>query len=462
MRRRFQNLVKRVPLRIHLGLLYMLTFGIISFVFLTRFYVRFHTDISPALDTGLELAYRAIEDQVAVDADGRLQWQAREDMEWMSKGFTFYLLAPDGTKWDSLGDDKVPVVHQDGIVSLESGKRNEEREWRSLTRPVLSADGEMLGWLQIAQPQSQTEDIVSNIAGHLPLILLLAGLAGFFLVSYALRPIRHITSTAESITTHDLTQRINYDGADDEVGQLAQTFDNMLDRLEAGFERERRFASDAAHELRTPLTALKGRIGVTLSQPRQPEVYVETLHDMEEQVDRLIRLSNDLLFMTRFESRREQIALEPIELTDFLSVVIDQVRHLANDKAITLVEQVPSQLVVRGNMDLLIRLFLNLLDNAIKYTPAGGQVTVTAENSAAQVRITVQDTGPGIAPEHLPHLFERFYRVEGDRTRLDGGGAGLGLAIAREVARAHGGDLTVQSEVGDGTTFVFTIPIGDK
>ncbi len=453
-----RNFLRRIPLRVHLGLLYMLTFGIISFVFLTRFYIRFHTDTSSALDTGLELAYQVVEAQVVVGDDGRLAWREREALEWMGDGFTFYLLSPEGKIWNALGDDRVPVLYQNGFGTLESGKRNEEREWRAMTRPILSPEGEMLGWIQIAQPQSQTEDIVSNIAGHLPLILLMAGGAGFFLVSYALRPIRNITTTAESITTHDLTQRIDYDGANDEVGRLAQTFDNMLDRLEAGFERERRFASDAAHELRTPLTALKGRIGVTVSQPRQTEDYIETLRDMEEQVDRLIRLSNDLLFMTRFDSTRHEIPLDEIALADFLSIVMDQVRHLAAEKNVMLQEHVQSDLKMQGNMDLLIRLFLNVLDNAIKYTPPDGRISVHAENGAGQLTVSICDTGPGIAPEHLPHLFERFYRVESDRARQDNGGTGLGLAIAREIARAHGGDLLVESEVGKGTTFIFAIP----
>jgi heavy metal sensor kinase len=280
-----------------------------------------------------------------------------------------------------------------------------------------------------------------------------------------LRPIDKITQTARAINASDLEGRINYEGANDEVGRLARTFDSMLDRLQGGFERERRFTADAAHELRTPLTALKGRIGVTLSQPRQPAVYEDALREMEGQVDRLVRLSNDLLFMARLDHREGGSPLDVIALSDLLAALVDQVRPLAEAKAIALVESVPPGLMVKGDMDLLIRLFLNLLDNAIKYTPSTGKIRVEAEKRADRICVSISDTGPGIPPEQLPHLFERFYRAESDRMRRRGqhvqaqGGAGLGLAIAREIARAHGGTLTVQSDLGEGSTFTFCIPV---
>jgi heavy metal sensor kinase len=291
----------------------------------------------------------------------------------------------------------------------------------------------------------------------------LAGLGGYFLASRALRPIDDITRTAQAISAGDLSQRLHYQGPPDEVGRLAHTFDSMLDRLQAAFVRERRFTGDAAHELRTPLTALKGRIGVTLSRSRQPAVYQETLRDMEGQVDRLIRLSSDLLFMARLDQGQMRPQLEQIELADFIGAVVDQVRALATAKNITIEEAIPAGLTLPGDMDLLIRLFLNLLDNAVKYTPENGRILTSAAGDSAFVEVAVQDSGPGIAAEHLPHLFDRFYRVESDRTRLtqngDQGGTGLGLAIAHEIARMHNGRLAVESELGVGTTFVVQLPL---
>jgi signal transduction histidine kinase len=242
----------------------------------------------------------------------------------------------------------------------------------------------------------------------------------------------------------------------------------MLDRLQAGFERERHFTADAAHELRTPLTALKGGIGVTLSQPRQPPEYEAALRDMEGQVDRLIRLSNDLLLMARLDHKARREQMDEIALDDLLAALLDQVSPLAEAKAITLDASIPEGLVIYGSTDLLIRLCLNLLDNAIRYTPSGGEVRVKAEEKTDRVCVHVSDTGPGIPPEQLPHLFERFYRAESDRSRprdplvQSQSGAGLGLAIAREITHAHGGTLTVQSKPGQGSTFTFCIPLSSS
>jgi signal transduction histidine kinase len=164
--------------------------------------------------------------------------------------------------------------------------------------------------------------------------------------------------------------------------------------------------------------------------------------------------------MARLDQGSNQELAEPIELDEFLSAVIDQVRPLAEAKSITLLDSLPPNLLIRGQMDLLIRLFLNLLDNAIKYSPANGRVTIQAQKQEQGILIAIGDSGPGIAAAHLPHLFERFYRVEGDRARGDNrqSGAGLGLAIAYEIARKHGGKLSVQSEVGQGTTFFVQLP----
>ncbi|MCA9997532.1 MAG: HAMP domain-containing protein, partial [Anaerolineales bacterium] len=263
--------------------------------------------------------------------------------------------------------------------------------------------------------------------------------------------------TAQGITADDLSQRIGHQGPADEIGRLAQTFDGMLDRLQTAFDRERRFTGDAAHELRTPLTVLKGSIGVTLSKPRETTHCMETLAVMEGEVDRLIRLSNDLLFMARLDQKQLRLGRELIELEPFLGAVLDQIRPLATDKSIRLEEIIPNNLQVSGDIDLLIRLFLNLLDNAIKYTPQGGVVQVQAARMGSQVEIAIRDSGPGIAATHLPQLFDRFYRAEADRARQMGqngqGWAGLWLAIAKVIARSHGGQIQVASEVGVGTKF---------
>lgn len=298
----------------------------------------------------------------------------------------------------------------------------------------------------------------TQIFWGLPLALLLAGLGGYFLAFRALRPIDRMTQTARAISGQDLSQRILHNGPADEIGRLAQTFDAMLDRLQVAFQREQQFTGDAAHELRTPLTALKGQLQVTLSRPRSADAYRETLQTMEQQVDRLIQLSNSLLYMARLEQNQMQQLVETIGVADFFGALLDQLRPLANEKSIQIQTHIPPNLQLEGNLELLIRLFLNLLDNAVKYTPNGGDISLTVYQTEQQIITEIFNSGQAIPAEHLPHLFERFYRAEASRARTSNGaepgGVGLGLAIAQEIARLHGGEITVESEAGKGTIFM--------
>lgn len=302
-----------------------------------------------------------------------------------------------------------------------------------------------------------SDSLLQEMLMAVPLVLVGAALGGLFLASRALKPIAYITHTAQEIRAGDLSRRINYRGAVDEVGRLARTFDQMLVHLQAAFEREKRFTADASHELRTPLTAIKGRIGMILQQPRTPLQYEEALQQIERQVDRMIRLTNDLLFLARLDEHRLPWNSMNVDLSQLLEATVEQMRQQANEREINLIEIIRPNLFIQGDPDHLIRVLLNLLDNAIKYTPRNGQVTVQAQLLGNEVCVVVNDTGQGIAPEHLAHLFERFYRVEVARDRQSGG-TGLGLAIAYEIVRLHGGSLTVQSQLNQGTIFTILLP----
>lgn len=452
-----------LPLRLRLTLWYTAALSLVLLLFAVLLYVQLRRGLLAQVDAGLDiaatqalLAVRAEGDRLAFDnpaADPALAGQLRDDF------LVVNLLAPDGRIWARLGEpDEVPppmpLVAGHATVSADGEPR------RVVYRPIRA--GGVDGWLQVVQDLDAVNEPLAAVrrqmALALPVALLVAGLGGLFLAGRALRPIEKLTQTAQAIHADDLGRRVGYVGPMDEIGRLAATLDDMLARLEAGFDRERRFTADAAHELRTPLTALKGRIGVTLSRPRLPAAYVAALTEMEGQVDRLSRLSDDLLLMARLSADGELPAWEPIPLADFLPAVLDIVRPLADDKGIELALDTPAGLLVHGRLDWLTRLLLNLLDNAVKYTLAGGQVSLTARRVEGAVEIVVSDSGPGIAPEHLPHLFERFYRAEGDRARADGGGSGLGLALAQEIARLHNGRLSVASELGRGSTFTLWLP----
>jgi heavy metal sensor kinase len=371
----------------------------------------------------------------------------------------------DGNEVGKLGSSvaEMPVQKlgtQSGFVTLASENNT---QWRVFTQPVMER-GNLLGWLQVGQPvnllDAQLGSLFTPILLGALMALILAVVGGLFLASRALRPIDRVTRTAQAISTQDLARRINYEGPQDEIGRLAKTLDQMLDRLEKGFEQERRFTSDASHELRTPLTALKGRLEVTLSRPRSPEEYRQTLGDLSGEVERLVRLSNSLLYLARLDQAGQSKHAENLNLSDLLESIVDSMQPVAELKEIELSGKFPANLEIQGNLDQLTRLFLNLVDNAIKYTPAGGRVTlgVNKMSETKRVEVTVTDTGHGIAAHHLPHLFERFYRVDADRAS-ESGGAGLGLAIASEIARQHGGALDVESTPGQGTTMRVTLPM---
>lgn len=450
------------PLRLRLTLWYTVALGLVLLLFAALLYYQVRRGLLAQMDTGLDIA--ATQALLAVQAEGdrlafrdpaagpTLAGQLRDDF------LVVNLLAPDGRVWARLGEpDEVPPPAMLAASHATVVADGEPR--RVVYRPVIV--GGVAGWLQVVQDLDAVNEPLAAMRRQmiiaLPAALLAAALGGTFLAGRALRPIEQLTQTARAIHAGDLGRRVGYVGPLDEIGRLAATLDDMLARLEEGFARERRFTADAAHELRTPLAALKGRIGVTLSRTRPPAAYVAALTEMEGQVDRLSRLSDDLLLIARLTADGEMPAWEPILLPDFLPAVLDVLRPLAEAKGIALALDAPAGLIVHGRLDWLTRLLLNLLDNAVKYTPTGGRVSLAARRGDGAIEIAVGDSGPGIAPEQLPHLFERFYRVADDRARADGG-AGLGLALAMEIARAHRGSLAVTSEVGHGSVFTVRLP----
>jgi heavy metal sensor kinase len=326
----------------------------------------------------------------------------------------------------------------------------------------IQRDGQVVGVLQVGLSLEDSEDTLRTLLKVLlalaPATLLLASGGGLFLADRALAPIDRITRTARRISAENLSGRIGMRGPDDEVGRLARTFDAMLERLDTAFARQRQFTADASHELRTPLTAIIGQIDVTLEQPRDTESYRATLATVREQARRLARLSNDLLFLAHADVPPDAVAFEPLDLSDLLPAIAAQVAPLAAARAQTVALAPLPPLAVLGNEDQLIRLILNLLDNALCYTPPGGRIALDGALDGANVMICVSDSGPGIAPEHLPRLFDRFFRGDRSRGRAQGG-SGLGLAIAQSIAQVHGGRIDVESTVGRGSAFTVVLPV---
>lgn len=290
------------------------------------------------------------------------------------------------------------------------------------------------------------------------LTVISAPLSGWFLASRALIPIRATARTAAEIHETDLTRRLDLAASDIELEQLGHTFNAMLDRIEGAFQRQRRFTADAAHELRTPLSIMQTGLEVTLSQERSAPQYRSALVTIQEEVQRLSKLTTTLLLLARADTHELPLVIESVQLTLLLHSVADQFRSLADDKRISLERAIAADLIVRGDEDRLIQVIFNLLDNALKYTPEGGTVRIMAEHSQHSVEIRVQDSGPGIPAGEQAHIFDRFYRVDQARNRRDGG-FGLGLAIAKQIIELHGGSIQVKSETGQGAEFIVLLPL---
>jgi heavy metal sensor kinase len=341
-----------------------------------------------------------------------------------------------------------------GFSNLTSGRFNSIRVY---TAPILENQN-LVGILQVMQSLETMRETLDNLLLALtisiPVLMVISALSGYFLASRALLPISKITQTAQRISTEDLSARLNIQGNDDEIGRLATTFDSMLSRLEEGFKRERQFTSDASHELRTPLAAMQAILNVTRDRKRKPEEYETALDDLSEETDRLRALTEDLLYIARGDVR-PAMPHDIVNLSNLLVDVSESLRPMAESKGLILQQEIQNNLFIKGDSDSLIRVLVNLMDNAIKYTEKG-EIKVNAFlNSSREIEIVIADTGCGISAEHLPHIFERFYRVDESRTTQ---GFGLGLAIVHEIVRTHQGMIEASSQVGSGTVFRLRFP----
>lgn len=319
--------------------------------------------------------------------------------------------------------------------------------------------------VQVAFPIAQPEQYLTTLRTILVigcgLVILLAFGAGWFLSGTVLRPIHRITRTAQAIgAERDFGRRVQHTGPTDEVGQLAITFNTMLAELESAYRQleqsldsQRRFVADASHELRTPLTTVRGNIDLLRREPPlDAKERAEVLADTKDEVDRLIRLVRQLLVLARADAG-QALRREPLPIRPLLEDVCRQAGLIAPHR--TILCEPPPDVLVEGDPDALRQVLLILLDNALTHTSPGATVEMVASTAKGQVAIRVRDNGSGIAPEVLPHIFERFYRGQVSRS---GTGTGLGLSIARELVEAQEGTITVESQVGQGSVFTVTLP----
>jgi heavy metal sensor kinase len=332
---------------------------------------------------------------------------------------------------------------------------------RVVTRPIVLKDIGLVAIVQVGSSLEEREKIfnymVSFTVVGTAVSVLIASVVGWFLAVKALKPVDEITRMARRIGAESLDERLLIGGPPDEIGRLAETFNEMIARLERSFKQVRQFTADASHELKTPLTVLKGEIEVALRSGASAEELKEVLLSNLEETDRMSYIVKNLLDLARadVEAVRTEVSLDSV-----LAERFEHFRKMAVTEGIELDIRKNIPLTVSGDPVRLGQLIYNLIDNAFKYTPRGGMVELFLEKSDREAILKVKDTGVGIAKEALPYVFDRFYRVDKARTSREGvvGGVGLGLSICKEIAESHGGTIEVTSEFGKGSTFTVRLP----
>jgi heavy metal sensor kinase len=315
----------------------------------------------------------------------------------------------------------------------------------------------------VATPMDATELTLRRVRWLLlwsaPAVLLLASLGGIWISRRALAPVDEITLAARSIGIQSLSQRLDVPSTGDELQRLSETWNEMLARLEAAVKRLSQFTADASHELRTPVALIRTTAELTLRRERSPETYREALRQVVLESERTSRLVDDLLLLARADAGLPSLALERMELTPLVRDVCQQGQVLAESRQLQISTVAPEEPVfVEANDPALRRMLLLLLDNAMKYTPVGGRIVLSVDRDPGGATVAVRDTGIGIPETALPHVFERFYRVDESRNR-DAGGTGLGLSIAKWIAERHHASLEAESVVGEGSVFRIRFPL---
>ena len=349
----------------------------------------------------------------------------------------------------------------EGKNSYETFTVGGQQPIRVITMPILF-EGKLINLVQVGTSLEAVQETLRNLKIFLftavPSVLILAALFARFMARRALKPISRIIDTAREIGQgQELSKRIPVLKIKDELGQLALTFNEMMNRLENSFAQMRQFSSDASHELRTPLTVLKGQNELILSKQRKPEEYQEVISSNLEEINYMSKVLEDLFVLSKSDENQVNLDYKPVDLRALVEEVCKHAEILAEEKNIKIIIAFLEPIEIKGDEVRLRQMVWNVLQNGIKYTQQGGELKISLQNEGDFALLTIQDTGIGIPEEGLPLIFNRFYRVDKARTR-DEGGSGLGLSICRQIAEAHKGKIEVESKLGVGTRFKICLP----
>jgi heavy metal sensor kinase len=454
--------MRRLNIRWTLTLWYGGVLAAVLIVFSAVVFLVMRQQLLQRIDQGLseELADVRHEIERAKSSTSLLEWLERRFGR--HEGFDFQITRPSGGRYfvsARFADKQLPGPrdwNSSGVafenVALGAGR------WRVVCEEVKGPDGILT--VQVARSlaafdnESSTLLLTFFMTGPLTLLFVVGG--GYFLARRALAPVQSMTQSANQISADRLSQRIDVENPDDELGALAQTLNRMIERLERSFAEMQRFTADAAHELRTPLAVIRNEAEVALRVSRTPDEYSHVLGNLLEETNRLSHMADQLLFLCRQDAGLLAGKQDRVNIDTLLRDVIANMQLVADAKAVALSLTADCNCDVRGDASQLRRVFYNLLDNAIKYTDSGGTVAVAATAARGAVSVSIKDSGIGIPAEHLPRIFDRFYRV--DPARAGEAGAGLGLSICQSIIASHDGTIVVESRLQKGTMVCVTLP----
>lgn len=462
-----------MPLRVRLTLWYGSALALVLIIFSVVLYAMTARNLRDAVDESLEdtatIAVRSLEERGFLPLLNEKELLSQfPELARIDKFFQIF--SPSGTITISSPNIKhhdVPLsrtaleVAFSGQSIFESAKYPNEPPLRVISVPIMYRDN----LLYIVQVGTSMESVGETLHRFLillvvaiPIALAVSLAGGWFLAGRALRPVDEITLAAQRIAAGDLSQRLSMPTAQDEIGRLAATFNNMIGRLDASFRQIRQFTSDASHELRTPLTVMKGETDLILRRSRPLEDYKTVLESNLEEIDRMTRIVDELLFLSRADMGEVKMEALPVALQALVEDVHRQAKLLGHDRDIEVVLGTVMPVVVHGDDLRLRELLLNLVENAMKYSYAGGKVEIALLKDGREARLSITDHGIGIAPADHQKIFQRFFRTDVARTHTKKG-TGLGLAICAWIADLHKGRVEVQSDLGQGSTFTVVLPL---
>ncbi|TKB68607.1 MAG: HAMP domain-containing protein [Nitrospira sp.] len=462
-----------MPLRVRLTLWYGTALALVLIIFSVVLYAITARSLRDTVDESLEdtamTAVRSLEER------GFLPLISEEELLSQFPELTridkfFQIFSPSGTitiRSPNIKQHEVPLSRTAldatlaGQKIFESAKYPKEPPLRLISVPIVYR-GNLLYIVQVGTSMESVGETLQRflvlLVVAIPIALAVSLAGGWFLAGRALRPVDKITLAAQRIAAGDLSQRLSMPAAHDEIGRLADTFNNMIGRLDTSFRQIRQFTSDASHELRTPLTVMKGETDLVLRRPRLLDDYKSVLESNLEEIDRMTRIVDELLFLSRADMGEVRVESLPVAMESLVEDIHRQAKLLAQDRHIEVLLGTVMPVVVQGDDLRLRELLLNLVENAMKYSHSDGKVEIALLNDGREARLSVTDHGIGIAPADHKKIFQRFFRTDVARGHTKKG-TGLGLAICAWIAELQKGRIEVKSDLGQGSTFTVVLPL---